>query len=137
MDATISLDRSARTALRTAARLVAGYVVINAVTFGAVVALRDHAEVVNSAVWVRTSIVLGTSALMLRFAVRAESGGARAYLRLRIVSAIMLVAIIVIVASPGPFPGWLRIEQSVCGVVLLAVVVTVNRARVRAAFTAR
>jgi hypothetical protein len=46
----------------------------------------------------------------------------------------MLVAIIVIVAIPGAFPVWLRVEQAVCGLLLAGVVLLVNRAPVRALF---
>jgi hypothetical protein len=44
----------------------------------------------------------------------------------------MLVAIVVIVALPGLFPVWLRIEQAVCGQLLLGVTVLVNGRRARA-----
>jgi hypothetical protein len=54
---------------------------------------------------------------------RGSSGG---YLRLRLVSAIMLVAIAAIIALPGTFPLWMKIEQGVCGLLLLGVVVIVN-----------
>mgnify|MGYP001085544412 CR=1 FL=1 len=46
----------------------------------------------------------------------------------------MLVAIVAIVALPGTFPVWMKVEQSVCGALLLAVVVVANRPGVRAAF---
>ncbi|WP_405163311.1 hypothetical protein OG203_44835 [Nocardia sp. NBC_01499] len=124
----------ARTALRSARWLVGIYAAISAVTFLAIVVLRDKTAVVNDAVWVRVTIVAVTAILMLLFASRAAGGAARAYLRLRIVSAIMVVAIAVIIALPGPFPVWLKIQQGMCGIVLLAVVVVVNGKHVRAAF---
>ena len=43
----------------------------------------------------------------------------------------MLVAIAVILAVPGDFPAWLKVEQAVCGLLLLGVVVLVNRPAVR------
>ena len=57
-----------------------------------------------------------------RFRGRAAEGHGRSYLRLRLVSAIMVVAIVVIIAIPGDFPVWLKIEQGVCGLLLLGVV---------------
>jgi hypothetical protein len=51
-------------------------------------------------------------------------------LRLRIVTAIMLVAIVVIISLPGTFPLWLKLEQAICGLLLLPVVVLINRRRV-------
>lgn len=91
----------------------------------------------TDAVWVRASIVVATSLLMVSFAVRTGRGHSRSYLRLRLASGIMLVAIAVIVALPGAFPVWLKVEQGVCGVLLLGVVVIVNGRRVRSAFAAR
>jgi hypothetical protein len=48
----------------------------------------------------------------------------------------MVVAIAVIIAIPGTFPLWMKIEQGVCGLVLVGVVVQVNSRRVRSLFTA-
>ncbi|MFI0151218.1 hypothetical protein [Streptomyces lydicus] len=44
----------------------------------------------------------------------------------------MLVAIAVILAVPGAFPLWLKIEQGVCGLVLLGVAALVNGKHLRA-----
>jgi hypothetical protein len=119
-------------AFRSARVLVAGYLALSALTLVAVILMRDRADMVTPAVWGRTSIVAATSLLMMSFVVRAGRGSPRAYLRLRLVSAIMLVAIAVILAIPGDFPVWLKVEQGVCGLLLLGVVVLVNRPAVRA-----
>ena len=50
--------------------------------------------------------------------------------RLRVVTAIMLVALVVIAALPGAFPVWFRLEQALCALFLLPVVVQINRRRV-------
>jgi hypothetical protein len=44
----------------------------------------------------------------------------------------MLVAIVVIIAIPGSFPLWMKIEQGACGLVLLGVVAIVNGKQLRA-----
>ncbi|MEU6332633.1 hypothetical protein ABZ851_36115 [Streptomyces sp. NPDC047049] len=126
-----------RRALRSATLLVGGYALLSGLTLLAVILLRHHADLVTDAVWVRASIVVATSLLMVSFAVRAGRGHSRSYLRLRLASGIMLVAIAVIVALPGAFPVWLRAEQGVCGMLLLGVVVLVNGRRMRSAFAAR
>jgi hypothetical protein len=46
----------------------------------------------------------------------------------------MVVAIVVIVALPGTFPVWMKVEQSACGVLLIGVVALVNRPSVRRMF---
>jgi hypothetical protein len=65
---------------------------------------------------------------------RAAKGSQPAFRRLRIVSAIILIAIAVIVALPGAFPVWFRLEQALCGGLVAGVVLLVNRPSVRAGF---
>lgn len=125
----------ARSALGAVKSLVTGYLVLSVLTLGAIVLMRNNHSLVTDAVWIRGSIVAVTAFLMLSFASGAAKGNPRALLRLRIVSAIMIVVIAVIVALPGVFPTWLKIEQAVCGVVLLGVVGIANGKRVRSAFS--
>ena len=56
---------------------------------------------------------------------------------MRIVSAVMLAAIVVIIALPGTFPVWMKIEQGVCGVLLLGVCLIAYGKGLRASFGAR
>jgi hypothetical protein len=135
---TQNLDRpDARTAFRGVRLLVGGYVTISVLTLVAIVLLRDHASVVTPAVWVRGTIVVASALLMASFVARAARGSARAFLRLRLVSAIMVVAIVVIIAVPGAFPLWMKIEQGVCGLLLIGVVAIVNGRRLRSSFASR
>jgi hypothetical protein len=118
-----------------AVKLLAGaYLAVSLVTLAAIIALRNHSHLVNSAVWVRGTIVAASAVLTFLFAVRAARGSRPAYRRLRILSAVMVVAIVVIIALPGTFPVWLKVEQGACGVLLLGVVAIVNRGRVRVLF---
>ncbi|PSJ25412.1 hypothetical protein B7P34_28390 [Streptosporangium nondiastaticum] len=121
-------------ALRSTKRLIACYVALSVGTLAAVVVLRDHHDIVTGAVWVRASIVVAASLLMASFAARTARGHSRSYLRLRLSSAAMAVAIAVIVALPGTFPAWLKVEQAACGVLLLGVVLAVNGKQMRSAF---
>jgi hypothetical protein len=89
--------------------------------------LRDHAELVNTAVWVRGSIVLATSALMYRFGVMAARGSRVAFRRLAVASIIVPLAIVVLIALPDPFPLWMKVQQGMCAVVVATVAVLVNR----------
>jgi hypothetical protein len=91
---------------------------------------------VNAAVWIRAVAVVASAALMLFFAVRTAKGRGRSYRRLRLVSAIMVVAIVLIIVLPGAFPVWLKIEQGVCGLILLGVVLVVNGKPMRSVFAA-
>ncbi|MER6472342.1 hypothetical protein [Streptomyces collinus] len=89
---------------------------------GAVFLLRDHADIVHDAVWNRAVIVVGSAALTDAFA-----EGAAGRLAPSLPPAARRhggddVAIAVIAALPGLFLLWLRIEQGVCGLLLLSVV---------------
>ena len=117
--------------------LVSGYLAISALTLVAIVLLRDNSALVTTAVWVRGTIVVASAFLTTVFAAQMARGSKGGYLRLRLVSAIMLVAIVVIIALPGAFPLWLKIEQGVCGLLLLGVVVVVNGKRLRSVFAAK
>jgi hypothetical protein len=128
--------RGTRAAFRTVRGLIGVYMALSVATLTAVVVLRNHHSIVTAPVWVRTSIVVASSLLMAAFAARAARGSRRAFLRLRLVSAIMVVAIVVIIAIPGSFPVWLKIEQGICGLVLIGVVSVVNGKHLRSAFAA-
>jgi ABC-type nickel/cobalt efflux system permease component RcnA len=121
-------------AFRSIQILVASYLVVSIGTVVAAILMRDDPALVNTAVWIRGSIVVATSILMWFFVRGAARGSSKAYLRLRIASAVMVVAIAVILTVPGPFPLWMKLEQAVCGVVLLVVVILVNQKSVRASF---
>jgi hypothetical protein len=116
---------------------VGAYLTISALTLVAAFLLRGDPAVVNTAVWIRGTIVVASAILTLSFLIRAARGSRRAYLRLRIVSAVMVVAIAVIVAVPGTFPLWMKIEQGACGLLLLGVVLLVNGKQLRSSFAGR
>jgi hypothetical protein len=126
-----------QTALRSTELLVGGYLAISVLTLVAIVVLRNHAAVVNSAVWTHGIIVAVSALLLFTLTARAAGGSRRAYLRLRIASAVMVVAIAVIIALPGTFPLWMKIEQGVCGLLLIGVVAIVNGRHLRSLFAAK
>lgn len=124
-----------RTALRRLTLLVRGYLTVSVVTLGVIVLLRNHSGVVNSAVWIRGTIVVISALVTTALAARAARGSRGAYRRLRIISAVMVVAIVAIIAAPGPFPLWMKADQAVCGLALIGVAVVANGARLRSLFT--
>ncbi|KAB2363021.1 hypothetical protein [Actinomadura montaniterrae] len=124
-------------AFREMKLLTGGYLALSWLTMGAVYLLRDHPSVVNDNVWVRGGIVALASLLSFALARRAAGGSRGAYRRLRILSAVMVVAVVVIVSLPRFLPPWMRIEQAVCGLLLLRVVVITAGGRMRALFAAK
>jgi hypothetical protein len=134
---TVSLDHPrSRRAFRAVKLLVGGYLAVSVATLTAIVLMRNEHTLVNAAVWIRGTIVVASALVMISFAVRAARGSASAYRRLRIVSAAMVVAIAVIISLPGTFPAWMKIEQAVCGALLVAVAVIANSRLVRSLFAA-
>lgn len=117
--------------------LVGGYLGISVATLVAIVLLRNHTAIVNSAVWIRGTIVVASALLTLSFAARAARGSRGAYRRLRIISVVMVVAIATIIALPGTSPMWMKVEQGVCGLLLIGVAVLVNGRHMRSLFAAK
>jgi hypothetical protein len=134
---TLAEEKSGGAAFGNVKLLVFGYLAISLLTFVAIVLLRNDASAVNSAVWVRGTIVVASALLMSAFVRGAANGSRGAYRRLRLTSAAMVVAIVVIISLPGTFPVWMKVEQGVCGLLLLGVVVIVNGRRLRSGFGGR
>jgi hypothetical protein len=132
-----ALDASHGSKFSRVKALVGTYLGVSAATIVAVVLLRGDTAMVNDAVWIRSTIVVASALLTLSFVIRAARGSRRAFLRLRIVSAVMVIAIATIMALPGTFPTWLKIEQGGCGLILLGVVALVNGKALRSAFAAK
>jgi hypothetical protein len=125
---------AAREPFRAIKGLLLGYLGIGIAALVAVVLLRNHPAEVNAAAWVRSIIVVATALVLLSAGTLAARGSRGAFLRLRLVSVVTTVAIVVIVALPGTFPVWLKAEQSVCGVLMLAVALLANGRAARSRF---
>ncbi|MFJ4184326.1 hypothetical protein [Kitasatospora sp. NPDC089509] len=123
-----------RRAFRTVRNCVLVYLGLSALTLVAAYALRSHTDLITPAVWVRGTLVLVGAAVTLLLTVRAARGSRGAFRRLRIVSGVMLVAIAVIIAVPGMFPLWMKIEQGCCGLALLGVALVINGRQLRTLF---
>ncbi len=135
---TLTINQSrTRPAFRSVKALVGCYAGVSVLALVAIVLLRNHTADVNSAVWTRGTIVVVSALVTFALTLRAERGSRRAYLRLRIISAVMVVAIAVIVSLPGTFPIWMKLEQGLCGLLLIGVVVLVNGKDVRSQFSAK
>jgi hypothetical protein len=129
--------RTIREPFRAIKSLLLGYLGIGVAALVAVILLRNHPAEVNGAAWVRSIIVVGTALILLSAATLAGRGNRGAFWRLRIISIVTTVAIVAIVAVPGTFPVWLKIEQSVCGVLMLGVALLANGRAARARFAAQ
>ena len=107
-------------AFRAVKWLVGAYAALSILTVLAIIIFSMTApSLVNPQAWVRGIIIAATSILTLVFARRAANGSARALLRLRIVVAILLVAVVAVLFFL-PLPLWMLVEQAICGALLLA-----------------
>lgn len=116
-------------AFRTAQWLIGLYFGIGFGTLIAIILLRNHHNDVNAAVWIRGSAVVLSAMALAAFRHRAEAGSRNAFQRLRIIAIVTPIVIAVIVALPGTFPLWMKIDQVACGLVMAAVAVIVSRLR--------
>jgi hypothetical protein len=97
----------------------------------AVLSVVDPA-VVNTVVWIRAVGVLVLALMSLRWVAQLAEGSRSAYRRLVWISVAGSVGIAALALLPdSPYPVWVRVEQAVQGVVLVALAVTLLRPRVR------
>lgn len=114
--------------------LLGGLIAVSAAMVSVLAVLSRSGAAIDPAIWIRCSIVLGSSIVLLLIAISAAGGSRSAWLRLRIVSAVVVIAVAVIASIPGFLPVWVRIEQGLCGALVLPVAILVSLPRVRAVF---
>ena len=96
--------------LNTVVKLLAAFLLISLSTVVAVVLMRHNPALVTTAVWVRTPLVAASAAVLLLFARRAAAGHRSSFRRLRVISMVVLAAIIGVVdprstlQQTGPIP---------------------------------
>jgi len=117
--------------------LLGSYLGVSVLTLAAAILLRGNAAIAPIAVLVRGTIVVGHALINLLFAARMSRGSRIGYRLLRLSSAAMVVAIVVIIAIPGDFPVWFKIEQGCCGLLLLGVVIVAFSKPVRSVFASK
>jgi hypothetical protein len=114
--------------------LLCAAVSLLALAVSAVLSVADPAAV-NWVVWLRGSAVAVASLVFVRVTAAAAGGSRRAYTRMRWVCAVAPVGIVLIVAAPhSGYPLWMKVEQGVIGVIVVAIAVLLNRRPVREAF---
>ena len=130
----VTRQPASREPFRAIKGLLLGYLGIGIAALVVVILLRNHPAEVNPAAWVRSIIVVATALILLSAAILADRGSRGAFWRLRIISIVTTVAIVVIVVLPGTFPVWLKVEQSVCGLLMLGVALLANGRAARSRF---
>ncbi len=135
--ATNPINKAQNPATRGIKMFVGGYVAISLGAILALIALHNHPAQATQEAWVHGIIVAATALLVAIFTRGTLKGNPRAYLRLRISSSVMIIAIAVTSAIPGDFPVWMKVEQTICGLLLIGLAVVLNRKNTRAFFSAK
>ncbi|WP_431278214.1 hypothetical protein [Leifsonia poae] len=123
-----------RAAFRPILILLTGFLVVSLAMEAVLIVQSATGTDVDIAIWIRCSLVLGSSIILLWIAVSAARGSRPALVRLRIISPIVVVAVVVIVLIPGFLPDWVRVEQAICGALVLPVAILANLPQMRAHF---
>jgi hypothetical protein len=121
-------------AFNRAKRYVLLYGVFGAAVLATVIVRASAGHVVPGFLWGRSCVVLVTSVVAYWLLTAAGRGARWAYLRIRIISVVMPIAIVGVDLIPGLCPWWFAAMQAVCAVAIVPVAFIVNSARVGAAF---
>ena len=78
-------------------------------------------HLLGMAFFVGGQLMLAATVVLLLLAVAAARGSRRAWVRIRVISVVGVIAVAVIVSIPGFLPPWVDLEQGVCGALLLPV----------------
>src|SRR5262249_52738114 len=86
------------------------------------------------AVWVRSTIILIVSLFMLMCGLQMRRGRRWAYVRAKWIAILGSIGFVGVAALPGPFPAWMRIEQSGQALVFLALAWMLTRPQLASFF---
>lgn len=125
---------STRAAFRPILILLTAFLSVSVAMEAALIVQSASGGDVATAVWIRCSLVLGSAVVLLLIARSAARGSRSSWLRLAIIAPVVVVAVIVIVSIPGFLPDWVRIEQAVCGALVLPAAILAALPRTRALF---
>ena len=114
--------------------LVAAYGALSVVVLATVAVLAISGQTVTSFMWGRSAGVLASAAVTYWLTVLAARGARWAYLRVRVISIVMPVAIVAVDLIPGICPTWFAMMQAVCALAVAAAAFVVNGSGLRAAF---
>lgn len=112
---------------RTIKAVIGCYFGIAVIGFAITFLLRGDPQLVNQAVWVRDCFTLASATILYLLATFASRGDRFAFTRVRIVSVIVPLTIVALIVLPDPFPQWMKVQQGLGALAVVAVAVIVNR----------
>ncbi|WP_433512127.1 hypothetical protein ACQP2T_51560 [Nonomuraea sp. CA-143628] len=114
--------------------LVAAYGALSVAVLITVAILATTGHAVTSFMWGRSAGVLASAAVTYWLTGLAARGARGAFLRVRIISIVMPLAIIGVDLIPDVTTAWFAMMQATCALAIAAVAFIVNGSRLRAAF---
>jgi hypothetical protein len=114
-------------------KLIVIYGVAAAILLGTLIVVAVAGGEPSTFMWVRASILLALTPLLARLAAHAEQGRASSLERLRLLTTVLPVAIIVVDLIPGVCPTWYAAMQAVAALALVPVAFLTRRPEIRAA----
>ncbi|MEU7859579.1 hypothetical protein [Nonomuraea sp. NPDC049141] len=115
-------------------RFVAAYGALSVAVLIVVVVLSVLGREVTSFMWGRTGGMFASAVVTYWLTVLASRGAQWAYVRVRIISVIVPIAIVAIDGIPGALPLWFVAMQVAGALALVPAAFIVNRSELRAAF---
>jgi hypothetical protein len=120
------MNDSLRSRFRPVLVLLAAFLLVSAAMEAVLITRSVSGTAVDGSVWVRCSLVLASAITVLLLAIAAARGSRLAWIRARIIAPVVVIAVVVIVSIPGFLPDWVRIEQGVCGLLVLPAAIILN-----------
>ncbi|MBO8190619.1 hypothetical protein ITI46_02705 [Streptomyces oryzae] len=130
-------DPDARHKLHIAQVLLGGYAALSVLTLLAIVVFSGNPDMVTDAVWIRGTVLAVASLVTFALGVSMAQGARRNYRRVQIIALAQVVAVVVIESVPGAFPLWFKVENGMCGALLVIVVLVTLARTVRSTFAVR
>jgi hypothetical protein len=114
--------------------LACGLVSVAGLAVATVLTLIDPVDV-TWVVWLRGGVVTVASVILMAVTGAAARGSRGAYVRLRWISILAPIGIVVILLAPDAgYPLWMKVEQAIVGVLILTMAIQLNSRAVRNAF---
>ena len=121
-------------AFDTVKKYVKLYGVICAITLGTAAVVAIGGPTVTTFMWVRSAVLLAIAPVIYRLTVRASQGVRRSFERLRALTVIMPIAIIVVDLIPGVCPAWYAVMQAISALALIGAAVITRGSTLRTAY---
>lgn len=116
-------------------KLVAAYGAVSVALLVVVVVLAVTGHAVSSFQWGRTGGMFASAAVTYWFTVLAARGARWAYVRVRVISVVVPVAIVAVDSIPGALPPWFAAAQIAGALALVPAAFLLNGRPLRAAFS--